>query len=397
MPLRSVERLRLKLKNQLSALAKELGADVVTSLIYDGTTDEFDLPVEYGLRAPEYFTDPTMRPGTDRLAGRIVKTKQRIVPISVPTESAVAGSFARRERIVSPAGFPLVHDGKSVGILFVSYRKAHIFSDDDANTIETTGIEIARSITQADVFKELRKERASQSLGPEDRTLRATVKLITQVLDRPAAIWLENPQGEYRVRAVSALRRWYLRNGLSKPGDRSLVACTIETGKFRAISHLKEGNDFPYNPSVFAAGWETVLAVPITLQGRHIGAIEVFGLAKFPLDAAGQKTLLRFADMAAEVAGTRIEESLKSQRLVAISQQLSGAKDFSSTMQILVEGARELTGAHSAIFARPWGNSKRFFSAAASTETPLQFRSQLPLTDSQAEEILKGPRNNNFH
>lgn len=390
MPNNPVAQLRSSLQQDLRQLAEEISADAVTSLLYDVQTDEFDLPLEHGLRFPEYFTDPAMYPGTDRLAGRVVKNMESIVPIDIPVRSAVGTAFARREEISSAAVFPLVHKNVAVGILFVNFRSTHEFTNDEIARIEAFADMVARRILDSDVLSNLRQERVSLPLGPEDRILWATARLVTQVLDCPAAIWLENPHGEYRVRAVSALRQLYLRQGIAGPDDGSLVSNAIGTGKSQSLAPLEQGPLFPYQPEAFAAGWKTSLALPIVQQRKPIGVIEIFGLLDSELDRADLRTLDRISEMAAEVAATSSASSSRSRRMVEIAKEISGADDLSLALQILVDGTTELTGAHSAVFIRRLADDHGFSRVVCSERVPSGYRAQPPVTDSFLEKVHSG-------
>ena len=69
-PDHELDRIRSNLKVILEQLAVGLQADVATLLLYDLDTDEFDFPVEYGLRDKSTFMDPHMRPRTPRRSWR---------------------------------------------------------------------------------------------------------------------------------------------------------------------------------------------------------------------------------------------------------------------------------------------------------------------------------------
>ena len=120
----------------MERIASNLGADVVTTFLYDMLTFRFHLPVGCGLNDQATFEDPRLCPRSGRVAGKIVRERRRIVAGEVPGHMPMDGPFARRERIKSAAGFPLLDGDKAVGVLFVSFRAPHPFSEEELDAIQ---------------------------------------------------------------------------------------------------------------------------------------------------------------------------------------------------------------------------------------------------------------------
>ncbi len=216
---RAIDDLRQELGIILEQLATELVADAVTLFLYDNVTDEFDLPVGYGLYDPASFADPRLRPHAYERAGKIVREKRPIIADQVAEHPDMDGPFARRERIVSAAGVPLIHAHKSLGILFVNYRRVHIFDATDQQIITASALRAAIAIAKADVFTALR-ERRSRPSSP----LQAILRLARNVVRMPVAIWLlDSRRHNLHIEAASGLTHKYLTDASASPDDASVI------------------------------------------------------------------------------------------------------------------------------------------------------------------------------
>lgn len=364
-PTASISALEKKLRDIVEELAASLCADVITLWVYDSEVDELDLPVGYGLKEPEALTDPGLHPTMDGKAGRIVRYKQSMVPIEMPEPSILGNSFALREGICASSGFPLLDQDQVWGLLFVSFRTQHNFTEQEKSIIEKKAQEAADAILQAsiqaNIFSELRRRRRGSSPLEGEKILSNIAKLASRTLDRPVAIWLQEPQSNaLRVSAIAALHQAYLREGIAHQDDGSLVSQVIETKQKYTISKLDYNLHLPYLDYALKAGWSAACGFPIRLEGKVVGVIEVFCPQKEDIDTIDQNALWRLADTI-EVVVERAEY-LKQLRTAIFG--FGTAINLNEAMEFLVESACKLTRADSSTITLYQEESEEFSIAA---------------------------------
>jgi len=109
--------LRSQLSTILSGLKDTLQADVVCLFVYDADTENFHLPIGIGMRDPDSFYDPRMRPRGDRGAAKLVIQNSSITIERIEDRPELYAAFAHREQIRSMAGVACIFQGKILGIL----------------------------------------------------------------------------------------------------------------------------------------------------------------------------------------------------------------------------------------------------------------------------------------
>jgi GAF domain-containing protein len=160
--------------------------------IYDDVKDAFSFPVGYGLRDPAAFQSDI--PGTDGLAGEMVRENQPLIVEDVEQHPILGkGKFARREGVRSTIGRPLAVCDRSVGLLFLSYRSPHRFSESEKQLVATYAAQAAIAIRNAGLLQDAEQQARdlinlqeiglslSSSLDPKE-VLTSTVELATKAL-----------------------------------------------------------------------------------------------------------------------------------------------------------------------------------------------------------------------
>lgn len=344
-----IRELRAELEARLAQIARALSADAVTLLLYDSEAGDFDLPVQHGLLDPETFTDPALVPGTDRLAGRIVRERSPEYVEDVTRSPATDGPFTRRERVVSTAAVPLngAEPGSPpVGILFVSFRSPQTFSAARRTEIESWGRETAAIILRNDPFPLLRERRRGPG-SETDETLRTLVKLGCSLIDRPIAIWLPKPgSDELRIRAATGLTRDYLASASVRRDDGSVVDEVLRTGETILLDDLSSDLRFPYRAQAELAGWKSLATLPIRFRGQAGGVIQVFSFRPETLESLRIESLHRLAEMAS-LAMENARRSFESEELARLAGTISATPDVQSAMKVIAESAWKLTGGDS--------------------------------------------------
>jgi len=366
-----MQQLHAQLQEILTRIARETLADVVTLLLYDGETNEFAFPVQYGLFDPQTFLDPAMVPGTDRLAGKIVRQGSPIFAERVRDEPEMDGPFVRREQIVSSAALPVLDEtGRPLALLFVSYRTLRRFRHRRRSKLERWTDETAAVITGHSPFPALRESRRMPK-SEADETLRSIVKLACTLLDMPTGIWLPRPgsSDELMVQASTGLTHGYVHSALTRRGDGSALDEVLETGEAVFLDNLSLDQRFPYAEHAGQAGWRSMLAVPIRYRGQTRGAIQVFSFSIEPPRSSQVEGLRRLAELTS-VAIENARRAEESEKLAQLAATLSAQPDFENVMGVIVESARLLTEADSSAIVL-LGTDSFIVGRRSPAETPL--------------------------
>ena len=337
----AIETLRRELDIVVQELATKLSADAVTLFLYDEVTDEFDLPIGHGLYDPTTSTDPRLRPRTYGGAGRIVQEKQPLFAEHVLMHPDWDGPFARLEKIISSAGYPLIHSERVLGILFVNYRHTHVFTAVDKQIIMASALRAAISIAQADVFTALRERRFRSPRS----TLDIIARLTRDVMRKPIAIWLrDHRQHNVYLAAMNGLTHSYVTEVAVREDDGSVTSQVIQTGEPQFIYDLHSDSRFHYPNHARQAGWASMLGFPIKFGEQTRGVIEVFAFEPHHFNQTELETLRRLADMAGITIGNTYRSRM-AEKLADVTQMLSATPDFDRARQVIVESAYDLTGA----------------------------------------------------
>jgi GAF domain-containing protein len=339
-------RLQRRLNDAVKRIARDLKADVVTAFVYDQKTARFHLPAGHGLRDPDTFKDPQLGPRSRRVAGKIARERRPIIAEQVDALSPLDGPFARREEIRSAGGFPLLEQGVTVGVLFVSFRRAHTFEEREKEMICARAARLAEIIVAAAPWEELR-QLPEPKWRRDNPALSAIVELACDSLNLSVAIWQLQPDGKtLALVAGTGLTRSYVDQADVLVGDGGWLSGIVEgNGVTVPVSHdLRGDRRFPFEKTA-AAGWKVALGFPICSQGRVCGVVE--GLSFDPeINPGDQDVLRRLADL----AGVIIENAhrdCEARVLDKVLQDLSKAFDFNRAVQVIVDGALKLTGAES--------------------------------------------------
>ncbi len=345
----AMDRLKSEIDKVLEGLQQDVGCDVVTALLYNPVDGRFYFPIARGLRDTPTFEDRRLLPRTDRVAGKIVRTREPMVAEKVPGHPDMDGPFARRERIQAVAGFPLLDGDEAVGVLFVSYRAKHHFNETEFDQIESSARAICEATRQTPVLERLR-EPPSDDGDEMERTLDAIVNLGCALLGKPIALWLlERTTRTLEIRAGTGLTQAYLDSASIRLDDEnspSVIGEVMKTGEEIEIEDLAGDDRFRFSPLAKDADWTSLLAVPITLRGQPRGVLEIFTFAPEQL-AAIKRASLGYLTRMTSVILENAYRTKESKELARIAQELSKKPDFDPAMALIVSSARRLTGADS--------------------------------------------------
>lgn len=347
-----VDRLEDEIERLLGQIAEEFSADAVTFLLNDHEADQFDLPIQHGLLDPESFVQRAAVPGPDRLAGKIVREKQPVFAEEVYGHPDVDEPFTWRERIVSAAALPLVQreegEERAFGVLFIGFRRRHIFSSQDHEEMTQCADRIAEKVSDSPVFSALRKRRSDDPAKPEpDEALQEITNLAYTLSNMPTGIWLRRPSSEeFAIRAANGLTFAYVAEASAKIGDESIIGEVLKTFQATEIVDIYSDPRFPYTGLAKRAGWKSTLALPIKLRGRVSGVIQLFSYTSERFKFREYESLRRLAKMA-RIAIESTYRADESREFTTLAKDLSSKTGFDSAMRDIVEYARNLTNADS--------------------------------------------------
>ncbi|MEN6441943.1 MAG: GAF domain-containing protein [Syntrophobacter sp.] len=378
-------------KDVLAGLAEELaaqtGADIVTILVGDRAKTEIHLAVGYGLDDPDTFYDLRMPARMDRVAGQVMKGKAAIIAETIDGHPIMDGPFARRERVKSSAGFPLVHGSEAFGAIFISFRNQHSFRESDYQTVGTIGEKAAEVIAEAESC--LRVKKPEPQVSEEEKILRAVVSLARNVVKLPIAIWLREPRGcDIRVRSGTGLTHGYFNQATATLGDSSIISEVIQGGKPIIIGDLTRDMRFPYAVHARAAGWRSTLCFPIKLRGQTRGVIQVFTYDTREFENAEFDTLNYLSDLA-RVALENAYHAQEAELMSRLVHSLSATPNPDSAMQVIADIARELTGANSALIATLERRSGTYAVGCCSPAQEDEICSRIAAEGALTDQIIK--------
>ena len=149
--IKSIAKLRENLESKLAKLRKAIDCDLITLHLYDNEHEQLYFPIGKKLLEEKVFFRSV--PSMERVAGKIIRMRQPIIANDAEHHPDMTGPFTHREKIKASAGFPVknVKTEEIVGVVFLSYRSAHTFDDNEINQIEKWSNDTATFVEQ--VFK----------------------------------------------------------------------------------------------------------------------------------------------------------------------------------------------------------------------------------------------------
>jgi GAF domain-containing protein len=236
--------------------------------------------------------------------------------------------------------FPLLVGGKPIGVLTIRSRYADYFTEELRNNAQYFALRAAVAIQNATLIEE-REERAKRfkALGDSslsifkvedyEACLEAIVQQSTSLLNATGGkIFLSSPDNaSLELVAIHGLGAKAPPKGFKMPSDQGLVGKVIKTGKYEInYDYL----NWPDAVDVFRSHIESVIEVPMKLEGETIGAIAV--IANDEKRREGNKREFTEEDVAilelfAEKAATAIDKARLYQRAQRYRESLERIYD----------------------------------------------------------------------
>jgi PAS domain S-box-containing protein len=263
---------------------------------------------------------------------RVIVTQEPLIIPDVRDDTPVASEYRATMGDLEPIrcwmGVPLVIRGQSVGLLSLAHRDANHYSTDHERLVRAFAVDAGLAIENAELYEEsLRRAAEIESLQRITTALLEKLKL-HEVLD---IVYLEACQltgatgcalffwdgGPYLDVAQSggALEL----DAAQVPLDKSLAGRAVLGGRPVVVSNPRELTGVMGLP----AGVETVLAIPLRVQGSTMGALDVANKpGGFTSDDV--RILSLFADAAAlAIENARLNEQVAQLAVIEERQRLA--------------------------------------------------------------------------
>jgi GAF domain-containing protein len=326
----------------------------------------------------------------DSVSGRSILDCQTIhVPdiLALPeNEYPVSRRLTEEYGARSHLAVPLLRRDKAIGNIAVRRPQAGSFTSNQIKLLETFADQAVIAISNAELFQQLQDRNRELSEALEHQTATSDVlKIIGRsafdlqpILDTLvenarrlcAAEWglLYQFDGEvFRPTASSTLApdqtAETARQNPPRPGDRSVVGQMATLGETLQVADVAEMADYRYAELRRAAGYRTVLAVPLQRDAVIIGAFSLTRNVVSPFTDKQVELVETFADQAviaienARLIG-ELQQRLEEQTAMAEVLELisRSAFDLQRVFDTLVVNAAKLSGADVALLTRKDGD-----------------------------------------
>lgn len=273
-------------------------ADVVTLYAYNEATHRFDA---WGSDIIEQRVPSSMTPAHDlkpqSVAFRMIGIDQplyyRLAEKDADQDEWLSGRFVRIEGIQAAINFQLRAQGKKVGVMFVNFRSPHRFASDEIATLRLFADLSAGAILSAQLqWAANRRANALNALFQAGEAMTSSLtleKTLSQIAEQALELMGDQKQSgcashlalKYgrRLRFEAASSQDTLERLRSKVGTLDLetaskigiIGRVALTGESKIVSYAANEPDYiPFEPDTHSE-----LAVPIKLEGRVIGVINV--------------------------------------------------------------------------------------------------------------------------
>ena len=342
----SVDNVEEELRALIRRLVDSTGADLVTLYLYDAERETFFMPTAYGLRDEDTFN--FSRPRSDRIAGKVAKSRQMIIADDAKSHPDMSGPFTFRERVESSAGFPIVAGLNVVGVCFVSYRRVRTalpkMSRARFSPYWASSRQSLPAVTVADIAKRLLPR--LPELNMVDRSLSVLIASACNFIHAPFGLWvLDERTGKLAVRAATGLRRQFVDLAALDTAAPNLLTDVVHTAKPLTVPEPATDLCFPFREEAEHEGWQSMLVVPIMGGGSAKGLLAVFSFTRRDYTDSETGFMVELAEQAAEVLmseGGFSQIALDPQQA---SLALAARSALDQTLHLIVEKAAAAFGA----------------------------------------------------
>lgn len=302
------------LRSLVERLSKLFEADGVSIDIWD-EEHKMALPAEVHSPPGDSRPGPQFWNGEATMTSAVLDAGRVIVAEDVQRSQYIAPQAAARCPTRSMMGLPLIADGRKLGAVLIGYNRPRVFTQEDIAQGEEIGAQIALAMSKMRLV-EIERHRAD-----ELDALRATVAdisseleletLLRKILERATTLLnasggdlglYEADQNQIRVVVSHNMGKDYA--GTCMAWDEGAMGHAIATGLPVVIADYQqwEGRSAQYEDVPYHA----VLAVPLQIRGRIIGALGIVDSHPKRVFSPGDQRLLH---LFAQQAATAIENA----------------------------------------------------------------------------------------
>ncbi len=291
---------------------------------------------------PEYIAFAVDHPvpgNRSSLIGRVAldRTTRQIADVLADPDYNLP-EFQRRGRYRSMMGAPMVVDDEVVGVLLVWRTHVRPFDDDIARLLTTFAAQAALAVRTGQLFSALQEQRAGLTRKVEEMEALAEIgtaisslsldhdEVLTTIVEH--AVSLAGADGGSLMDYDEATRLFRVRTAwgtqpevLSRLQavrihlDETLVGRAALDGSPVQVPDLAEVARDPHLEVLFAAGWRSLVAVPLTRPDRIVGVLVVRRLTTGAFSDETCEMLTAFAvQSAVALTNVRLYQQLEQQR-----------------------------------------------------------------------------------
>jgi len=185
----------------------------------------------------------------------------------------------------------------------------------------------------------------------QDSIFQPIVEAISRTMNLPVSVWVFDEQSQtLRIKAAVGLPIRYVRKAFLSLSEPSVTGECFTSGKVVIVHNVLSDPRWKYRKEAKAAGWKSVLCVPIQAHSVIIGVINIYTFVIRDFTDLEKQLLADYANQ----IGLALEAG---RRLKAIGRLLDIGDEFARlitkqpqvVLQEIVRGACEVTGADCAV------------------------------------------------
>ncbi len=228
------------------------------------------------------------------LVYRMLNEHKPYIVKSVAADPTFRGNrFARDENVHSLVVFPLKAEEQRVGVLFVNYRRAHQFTDEEVQTLQLFADQAAMALYKQQLYedhaRDLKMKQALGKLSEEllgvaslDEVLERAISNAAEMFDtRYCHIVLRGDDGKLYLRKAIGWCEDKVGKLCLPPGRGSLTGYTIEQERPIIVNDILQEQEFEVLSFVNSSSMRSVVSVPMWRDRQVVGAMLIHSLEPY--------------------------------------------------------------------------------------------------------------------
>ncbi len=239
---------------------------------------------------PEEFIQIAERiPYPKGVTWKIINTGM-ILNVKNAAEDPDVGAAGRNLGFRSMLGIPISLEGKTIGVIWLLSYREYLSTKSEEELLTSIGTQIATAIAKARLYKDLSKksryetiirtvtQAVHKSINLQD-VLENAVETMSKNIDGVDNVSIYLVEGEEAVlKAHKGYPDWFIKRAERIPYPKGFTWKTIIEGKPRYVADAEE--DTVIGPAGRELGTKSYVSMPIHLEGKTVGAININSLQK---------------------------------------------------------------------------------------------------------------------